>query len=100
ISRSLLYQVCESMGGVSGFIRQRRLDRAFDAILADRAKRHTLAAIGYRHGFRSDAHFGRAFRQRYGIAPGQLRELASSGETEGLSIVERPDDVWAWFRKL
>jgi AraC-like DNA-binding protein len=100
ISRSLLYRAFEPVGGVSAFIQARRLDQAFDAILRDHAERHTLGEIGYRHGFRSDAHFSRAFRARFGVAPGRLRKLGEAARLEGLSALERPDDVWTWLRGL
>jgi AraC-like DNA-binding protein len=100
VSRSLLYKVFEPVGGVSAFIQGRRLDQAFDAILHDRAEQHTLGEIGYRHGFRSDAHFSRAFRGRFGVTPGRLRRVGESARQEGLSVLERPNDVWAWLRSL
>jgi AraC-like DNA-binding protein len=100
ISRSLLYRAFEPVGGVSAFIQARRLDQAFDAILQDNAERHTLGEIGYRHGFRSDAHFSRAFRARFGVAPGRLRKLGEAARLEGLSALERPDGVWTWLRSL
>lgn len=100
VSRSLLYRVFEPLGGVSAFIQGRRLDQAFDSILQDRAERHTLAEVAYRHGFRSDAHFSRAFRSRFGVTPGRLRRLGEAARQEGLSALERPDDVWAWLRGL
>ncbi len=100
VSRSLLYRVFEPVGGVSAFIQARRLDQAFDAILQDRAEQHTLGEIGYRHGFRSDAHFSRAFRARFGVTPGRLRRLGEEARQEGLSALERPDDVWTWLRGL
>lgn len=100
VSRSLLYRVFESVGGVSAFIQARRLDQAFDEILSDGAEQHTVAKIGYRAGFRSDAHFSRAFRGRFGMTPGRLRTLGEGARREGLSAIERPDDVFAWLRGL
>lgn len=100
VSRSLLYKVFEPVGGVSAFIQARRLDMAFDMILGDHGEQLTLAEIGYRAGFRSDAHFSRAFRARFGMAPGRLRRLSEGARQEGLSAIERPDDVFAWLRRL
>lgn len=100
VSRSLLYRVFEPMGGVSSFIQARRLDRAFDAIIADDAGRRTLAEIGYAHGFNSDAHFNRMFKSRFGMPPGRLRRLGARARTDGLSAAQRPDDVWAWLKNL
>lgn len=100
VSRSLVYKVFAPVGGVSAFIQGRRLDQAFDAILQDRAEQQTLGEIAYRHGFRSDAHFSRAFRARFGVTPGRLRRVGESARKEGLSALERPDDVWAWVRSI
>lgn len=100
VSRSLLYKVFEPLGGVSAFIQGRRLDQAFDAILHDGAEQHTLGEIAYRHGFRSDAHFSRAFRGRFGVTPGRLRRVGEAARQEGLSALERPDDVFTWLRSL
>lgn len=100
VSRSLLYKVFEPVGGVSAFIQARRLDQAFDDILSDGAEQQTVAEIGYRLGFRSDAHFSRAFRARFGMTPGRLRTLGEPARREGLSAIERPDDVFAWLRGL
>ncbi|PZR37363.1 helix-turn-helix domain-containing protein [Caulobacter segnis] len=100
VSRSLLYKVFEPAGGVSAFIQARRLDQAFDEILGDKADQQTLAEVGYRLGFRSDAHFSRAFRARFGMTPGRLRSLGERARREGLSAIERPDDVFAWVRGL
>lgn len=100
VSRSQLYKVFEPAGGVSAFIQQRRLDQAFDVILQDRAEQLTLAEVSYRHGFRSDAHFSRAFRARFGVTPGRLRKVGEAARLEGLSAQEHPDDVFAWLRGL
>lgn len=100
VSRSQLYKVFEPAGGVSAFIQQRRLDQAFDVILQDRAEHLTLAEVGYRHGFRSDAHFSRAFRARFGVTPGRLRKVGEAARQEGLSAQDRPDDVFAWLKSL
>ena len=100
VSRSQLYKVFEPAGGVSAFVQKRRLDQAFDVILQDRAEQLTLAEVGYRHGFRSDAHFSRAFRGRFGVTPGRLRKLGEAARQEGLSAQERPDDVFAWLKGL
>jgi len=100
VSRSLLYKAFEPVGGVSAFIQARRLDQAFDEILGDQAEQYTLAEVGYRLGFRSDAHFSRAFRARFGMTPGRLRALGEPARRQGLSAIERPDDVFAWLRGL
>jgi AraC-like DNA-binding protein len=100
VSRSLLYKVFEPAGGVSAFIQSRRLDQAFDEIIRDQSERKTLAEIGYGLGFRSNAHFSRVFRARFGVTPGRLRRLGASARQEGLSALERPDDAFVWLSSL
>ncbi|MDP0947394.1 AraC family transcriptional regulator, partial [Klebsiella pneumoniae] len=72
----------------------------FDEIIRDQSERKTLAEIGYALGFRSDAHFSRVFRARFGVTPGRLRRLGASARQEGLSALERPDDVFLWLSSL
>lgn len=100
VSRRLLYKAFEPIGGVQSFIQGRRLDQAFDAILFDRAEQQTLAEIGYAHGFKSNAHFTRTFQARFSVTPGRLRKLGEEARREGLSALERPDDVWSWLRRI
>jgi AraC-like DNA-binding protein len=58
-----------------GWVREQRLRRCRDD-LADRRLGHlTVAEIAARWGFRSAAHFTRAFRARYGVTPTGHRAL-------------------------
>jgi AraC-like DNA-binding protein len=63
----------------STFVLRARLARAH-SILADR-RGHVLgvAAIAYDCGFGDLSHFNRAFRQRYGTTPSEVRAAALSG---------------------
>jgi AraC-like DNA-binding protein len=68
---------------VSRQIWQQRLARAHDD-LADPARRPaTVGEIAYRWGFASQAHFARAFRARYGLAPVEHRRLAAESALAG-----------------
>lgn len=100
VSRSLLYQSFEGVGGVAGFIQARRLDHAFDTLTSPAGARLTLAEVAYACGFRSDAHFSRAFRDRFGMPPGRLRSLGGHARAIGISAVDNPDDVWGWLKRL
>ncbi len=100
VSRTLLYEAFQPVGGVAAFIQGRRLDRAFDALIAPSGSVPTLTEVAFTHGFRSDAHFSRAFRARFDIQPGRLRQLHTQGATAGLSVVNRPQEVLAWLRAL
>lgn len=100
ISRRTLYRLFDELGGVSGFIQGRRLDRAFDMVASSRDNQQTLADIAERAGFTSDAHFSRAFRSRFGMRPGELRlstgtEAAPSGKAAAEAAT-----LLAWIRGL
>lgn len=100
VSRTLLYEAFAPIGGVASFTQARRLDHAFEALVAPGAAGRSLAEVAYAHGFRSAAHFSRAFRTRFEVQPGRLREMAAQGATADLALVNRPKDVLAWLRGL
>lgn len=74
VSRSTLYRLFADQGGVMAYIRDRRLDRAH-ALLGDAATVGPIAAVAEQLGFCDAAHFGRLFRARYGITPGEYRAM-------------------------
>jgi len=69
LSRASLYRLFEPHGGVGAVILRRRLDRAMKTLLTGASSRPALRRIADELGFRSQAHFSRAFRTRFGIAP-------------------------------
>ena len=77
VSVRYLYRLFEGdHAGVAGWIRTRRLERC-RRDLADLALQSlTVAEIGRRWGFRSAAHFSRAFHAAYGSSPGTYRQNA------------------------
>jgi AraC-like DNA-binding protein len=74
VSRSTLYRLLQHEGGVQAYIRNRRLARIADT-LRDPADRQTIAALAERWGFCDAAYLGRAFREAYGVTPGDYRML-------------------------
>ena len=84
ISRHRLYQLFEPLGGVARYVRQRRLQRAFE-LLSSCAHRHLrVAQVAARLGFASEAHFSRAFRSAFGRAPSEVRAMAEAARAQGL----------------
>jgi len=55
------------------WVREHRLRRCRDDLADQRLSQVTIAEIAARWGFRSAAHFSRAFRARYGITPADHR---------------------------
>jgi AraC-like DNA-binding protein len=62
-------------GGVTfgDWVREQRLRLCHDDLADPRLRDLSIAEIAARHGFRSAAHFSRAFRARYGCSPGTIR---------------------------
>jgi AraC-like DNA-binding protein len=71
-SRSSLYRLFETHGGVAGYIKGRRLHR-IRSILLEGADLRPLAEIAEDYGFRTGAHFSREFRSAFGYAPCEMR---------------------------
>ena len=73
ISRTRLYELFETSGGVANYIRRRRL-LAAHAMLADLSDTRKVAEIGLAIGFDSPANFSRAFTQQFGYSPSQVHK--------------------------
>jgi AraC-like DNA-binding protein len=85
LSRSSLYRLFESDGGIARYIRQFRLALAHDA-LCDRAKgSRTISAIAEAHGFPEPSDFSRAFRAVYGMSPREAR--GTTGRPAGIPLL-------------
>jgi AraC-like DNA-binding protein len=52
-----------------GWVREQRLRRCHAGLAGPRLRHLTVAKIAARWGFRSAAHFTRAFQARYGVTP-------------------------------
>lgn len=74
ISVRSLHRLYQGAGTtVAGLIRSRRLERCFRDLTDPRLRQLTVQEIGRRWGFRDPAHFNRAFRDAYGLPPGEHR---------------------------
>ncbi|MCD2184664.1 helix-turn-helix domain-containing protein [Rhizobium sp. GN54] len=78
VSRRKLYYLFEHCGGVSSFIRERRL-AACHAVLEDIADVRLISTIAYDHGFADPAQFSRQFRAHFGYSPKDAREFRLCG---------------------
>ncbi|HLX13597.1 MAG TPA: helix-turn-helix domain-containing protein [Bradyrhizobium sp.] len=75
LSRASLYRLLASEGGVRAVLLRRRLDEALRLLLADNKGDRSLKELVKRCGFGGSSQFTRAFRARFGVAPGQYRAL-------------------------
>jgi AraC-like DNA-binding protein len=76
ISRTRLYQLFESSGGVLHYIQKRRLFSAHIA-LSNTVNRQQIVEIATAAGFTSAAHFSRAFSKEFGYTPREARNVAA-----------------------
>lgn len=58
------------------YVRDRRLTQAWHWLRSQGARNTSIAQIAFKCGFVSDAHFCRAFRERFGQTPSQTRNAA------------------------
>lgn len=75
ISRTRLYELFETSGGVANYIRRRRL-LAAHAMLSDPSDTRKVAEIGVAIGIDSPANFSRAFTQQFGYSPSNIYKHA------------------------
>lgn len=69
MSRATFYRHFENTGGVSQYIRNRRLDRCFFELAGATPQRGRIKAIAERWHFKDASHFNRLFRERFGVSP-------------------------------
>ena len=74
---------------VGRYVLRRRLEECAQALLAQPGLTRPVAAIAFDHGFSSPTHFGRVFRQRFGLTPREYREQAQMKERTG-SLPSQP----------
>jgi AraC-like DNA-binding protein len=75
ITQSSLYRAFASAGGITAYVRKRRLE-AIHALLKATTGGLSIGETARQYGFVSAAHFSRAFRKQFGFSPRTAR-LAS-----------------------
>lgn len=70
-SKSNLYRAFASAGGVTAYIRRRRLETIHARLNAEKSP--SIGDIARQYGFTSAAHFSRAFRKQFGFSPRHTR---------------------------
>jgi AraC-like DNA-binding protein len=72
VTRSTLYRLFQSEGGIVAFDRRRRL-RLLHHAVADPLERRSLQQLGYDFGFSEPAHLARLFKRSFGYSMSELR---------------------------
>jgi AraC-like DNA-binding protein len=84
MSPATLYRLFEDEGGVAAYVLGRRLDRCRAILVASTGRERSIGELAFSHGFASEAHFSRAFRRRFSIAPRDAR---------GINVEPEPRDT-------
>ncbi len=94
VSRSRLYRILEPAGGISNYIRRKRLLKTRDA-LADSSDRRTISTIAEEWGFTDASAYSRMFKSEFGLSPKEARELGWQGvrHSTWLSIDQPIEEV-------
>ena len=101
LSRASLYRIFDPMGGVTTHIRNRRLARAFTALISPHAASERISKVAARCGFDNEDTFARAFKARYEVGPMQLRQRGLQALAILDAGVEPVDNiVGQWMRSL
>jgi AraC-like DNA-binding protein len=77
-SRSQLYRLLESEGGVIHYIQRRRLSESF-SILCDARNDLPIGKVAEMLCFSDASSFSRAFRREFGVSPSDVRAATSAG---------------------
>jgi AraC-like DNA-binding protein len=72
ITQSSMYRSFANAGGITGYIRKRRL-QVIHALLNATTEGLSIGEISRQYGFVSAAHFSRAFRKQFGFSPRTAR---------------------------
>lgn len=77
ISRARLYRLFAPVGGIAEYIREQRLRRCLTDLVSAKQAHRQVAEIAYAWGFSDPTHFARAFKQRFGRTPSEVRRAAT-----------------------
>jgi AraC-like DNA-binding protein len=100
VSRATLYRLFESDGGLAHYVQDRRLHRAFMQLISPAGRQARLIDFALDYHFSSDNTFIRAFRHRFALTPGEVRELAAGrARTEGAGFGFEPEAI-AWIDRV
>jgi len=90
ISLSYLYSLFNDDDTTVGqFVQTKRLQRAYEILVADVAGRRTVSEVAYEVGFKNVSHFSRSFSRHFRIAPRDARVASRlCGERPRRSLAE------------
>ncbi len=81
ISLSYLYSLFNDDDTTVGqFVQTKRLQRAYEILVADPSGRRTVSEVAYEVGFKNVSHFSRSFSRHFCVAPRDIRQTPRAAE--------------------
>lgn len=90
LSRASLYRLFDPLGGVAGYIRERRLQRAMEELTARGSPSRSIAAVGRKMGYPDAASFARAFRAQFGMTPSAIIKTRAKPTSALPAVIPQP----------
>jgi AraC-like DNA-binding protein len=82
ISRASLYRMFKPEGGLVGYVRDQRLNLAMRRLAEPNGQKTRLLDLAINLRFSSDSTFVRAFRRKFGLTPGEMREKSQAWRSD------------------
>ncbi len=98
-SRSQLYRLLESEGGVAHYIQRRRLSESF-SMLCDPSNNFPIGKVAEMLCFADGSSFSRAFRREFGMSPSDVRAGAVGGSPPMAPPKKSRDQGPAQFQRV
>jgi AraC-like DNA-binding protein len=92
ISLSYLYSLFnDDETTVGQFVQTKRLQRAYEILVADPKGHRTVSEVAYEVGFKNVSHFSRTFSRHFKIAPRDVRQISNAApkETDSRSVAPK-----------
>ncbi|QPF90766.1 helix-turn-helix domain-containing protein [Bradyrhizobium commune] len=87
ISLSYLYSLFnDNETTVSQFVQTKRLQRAYEILVADPKGHRTVSEVAYEVGFKNVSHFSRCFSRHFKIAPRDARQTPAAAQQAGTNV--------------
>jgi AraC-like DNA-binding protein len=84
ISLSYLYSLfTDNETTVSQFVQTKRLQRAYEILVADPKGHRTVSEVAYEVGFKNVSHFSRCFSRHFKVAPRDVRQAPEAAPQPG-----------------
>ncbi|MCY6381888.1 helix-turn-helix transcriptional regulator [Hoeflea prorocentri] len=105
VSRPSIYRDFGDVGGVTAYINERRLNRAFHQLISANPSHGRVKEIAHHIGFKDTSYFNKLFRKRFGITPRAAmtgRQIVRAYSQQSNQIASSPNtsQLNDWFNSI